>query len=181
MKNAIILTAVISAIFAGSACAKTPVKTPEKTVSQTAKITQNDFDRLENMNTADFLKNSKWTPLIKSQIGEDNHKFLLDEFYGNDNVLVSSFVKEKDKTNNKLQWYSNYAWYKFTQNHLVCITLNTNNDLYVAFLNKNNNINIKRNKKDIDLGETHSRLPDEFNECVSNLILSEVPLIYRIK
>ena len=29
MKNAMILTAVISALFAGSACAKTPVKTPE--------------------------------------------------------------------------------------------------------------------------------------------------------
>ena len=180
MKNAIILTAVLSAIFASSACAKTPVKTPEKVVSQTTKITQKDFDKLEEINgssTGDFLKNSKWTPIIKSKIGTDNHKFLLDEINGKTaTVLVGGyFTKTTDEIDNNIKWYSNHAFYKYSGNFLSCITLNTNNELYIAFLDKNNNINIKRTQQNnIDFFDKNSKLPNEFNQCVSRLITSSI-------
>ena len=178
MKNAMILTAIISALFAGSACAKTPVKTPEKTVSQTAKITQKDFDKLENMDTADFLKNSKWTPIIKSKIGVDNHKFLLDEINNKTAIVLVSatFTKTADEINNNIKWYSNDAFYKYSGNNLVCITLNTNKELYIAFLDKDNNINIKRTQQNnnISFMDRNSLPPNEFNECVSRLIASSI-------
>lgn len=49
MKNAMILTAVISAIFAGSACAKTPVKTPLKTSETVIQCTRemSNYEYLE--------------------------------------------------------------------------------------------------------------------------------------
>ncbi|MBQ9258287.1 MAG: DUF1311 domain-containing protein [Neisseriaceae bacterium] len=49
MKNAMILTAVISAIFAGSACAKTPVKTPLKTPEKLIQCTRemSNYEYLE--------------------------------------------------------------------------------------------------------------------------------------
>ena len=79
MKKTMILTAVISAIFAGSACAKTPVKTPEKVVSQTTNINQNKEELtifkcdLENNNviTVNFNKNNK---LYKFTIEDKNNK-----------------------------------------------------------------------------------------------------------
>ncbi|MBP5788729.1 MAG: hypothetical protein J6W29_00655 [Neisseriaceae bacterium] len=178
MKKLALLTALISALVFNAADAKTPMKTSEKTVSQTAKITQKDFDKLENMDTADFLKNSKWTPIIKSKIGVDNHKFLLDEINNKTAIVLVSatFTKTADTLNNNIYWYSNSAWYKYSGNNLVCITLNTNKELYIAFLDKNNNINIKRTQQNnnISFMDRNSLPPNEFNECVSRLIASSI-------